>query len=58
MYTDLASLDGVLTVFEHYDATLVSGPVHTAGTWDYAPSYSSGTGHVYLYDVIPQVLPY
>jgi RHS repeat-associated protein len=44
MYTALASLDGVLTVFEHYDATLVSGPVHTAGTWDYAPSYSSGTG--------------
>jgi RHS repeat-associated protein len=44
MYTALASLDGVLTVFEHYDATLVSGPVHTAGTWEYAPSYSSGTG--------------
>jgi RHS repeat-associated protein len=44
MYHALASLDGVLTVFEHYDATLVSGPVHTAGTWDYAPSYSSGTG--------------
>jgi RHS repeat-associated protein len=34
---------GVLTVFDHHDAGINAGEVHTAGRWDSAPTYSSGT---------------
>jgi RHS repeat-associated protein len=34
---------GVLTIFDHHDAGINGSEVHTAGRWDSAPSYSSGS---------------
>jgi RHS repeat-associated protein len=34
---------GVLTIFGHHDAGINGSEVHTAGCWDSAPTYSSGT---------------
>jgi len=34
---------GVLTIFDHFDANLNGGQVHTAGKWDAAPTPGTGT---------------